>query len=111
MADTIGAAVDRLELVASSLDDAIARLSAAGFGTSEAEAEVTAMKESLVEADAFAGPVADSVLPLTPADWPDPAQATLEGAQSDLRSARDAVESAVRSAREAGRILRDLLRL
>jgi hypothetical protein len=111
VADTIGAAVDRLELIASSLEDAIARLAAAGFDTSEAEAAVTAMKDSLAEADTLAGPVADTVLPLTPADWPDPAQSTLEGAQFDLRSARDAVESAVRSAREAGRILRDLLRL
>ena len=65
----------------------------------------------LREAVALAGPVPDTVLPLVPADWPDPAQEVLEGAHSDLRSARDNVGSAIRSAHEVGRILRELLQM
>jgi len=64
----------------------------------------------LSEAGSLAGRVPDSVLPLVPADWPDPARSILDGAHSDLRAARDDAASAVRSAHEIARILRDLLR-
>ena len=110
VADTIVAVVDRVDLVAGSLQDAIDRVSAAGYDTSEAEEVLAEMVESLSEAGSLAGRVPDTVLPLVPADWPDPAQSILEGAHSDLRAARDDVASAVRSAHEVARILRDLLR-
>lgn len=110
VADTVIAVVDRVGLVAGSLQDAIDRLNSAGFDTREAEEALAEMVESLGQADSLAGPVPDSVLPLLPADWPDPAQGILEGAHADLRSAREHVASAVRSAHEVGRILRDLLR-
>ncbi len=109
VADTVVAVVDRVGLVAGWLQDAIDRLNSAGFDTSEAEEALAEMVESLGQADSLAGPVPDSVLPLLPADWPDPAQGILEGAHADLRSAREHVASAVRSAHEVGRILRDLL--
>ncbi len=110
VADTIVAAVDRLELVASSLQDAINRFKDAGFDTADAEEALAAMRVSLGDASAFASPVPDTVLPIEPADWPDPAQSTLEGAHSDVRSAREDTNSAVRSAHDVTRILRDLLR-
>ncbi len=109
VADTIGAAVTRLELIAASFGDVISRLAGAGIDTSEAERALTEMRAAVVDADESAGLVLDSVLPLTPVDWPDPAQAVLESAQFELRTARDAVESAVDAAREVGRILRELL--
>lgn len=109
VADAVVAVVDRVGLVAGWLQDAIDRLNSAGFDTSEAEEALAEMVESLGQADSLAGPVPDSVLPLLPADWPDPAQGILEGAHADLRSAREHVASAVRSAHEVGRILRDLL--
>ncbi|MDH5372710.1 MAG: hypothetical protein OEX97_07170 [Acidimicrobiia bacterium] len=110
VADTIVAVVDRVDLVAGSLQDAISRVSAAGYDTSEAEEVLAEMVESLSEAGSLAGRVPDSVLPLVPADWPDPARSILDGAHSDLRAARDDAASAVRSAHEIARILRDLLR-
>ena len=110
VADTIVAAVDRLELVAGSLQDTVNRLKEAGFDTSEAEVVLGEMRSFLGEASASAGPVPDAVLPLAPGDWPDPAKGILQGAHSDVRNARGHVSSAVRSAHEIARILRDLLR-
>lgn len=110
VADAIEAASGRVEVVSEALQDAIDRVREAGFDTSEAEEALAALVASLGEATALAGPVPDKVLPLRPADWPDPAQSVLEGAHGDLRSARDHLESAVRSAHETARILRDLLR-
>ena len=110
VADTVVAAVDRLELVAGSLQDTINRLKEAGFDTSEAEVVLGQMQAFLGDASASAGPVPDAELRLAPADWPDPAKGILQGAHSDVRSARGDVSSAVRSAHEIARILRDLLR-
>ena len=109
VADTMAAVIDRIEVVEGSLQGAIDRLKEAGFDTSEAEEALAGMTESLRQAEALASAVPDSVLPVQPSDWPDPAQGVLEGAHSDLRSARSHIESAVRSAHEVGRILRDLL--
>lgn len=109
VADSIAAVGDRVELVEGSLQDAIDRLKEAGFDTSEAEEALAAMTESLRQAGVLAGAVPDTVLTVEPSDWPDPAQGILEGAHSDLRSARSHIESAIRSAHEVGRILRDLL--
>jgi ABC-type transporter Mla subunit MlaD len=111
VADTLMAITGRIELVAGSLQDAIDRLKEAGFDTSEAEEVLAEMNASLGEAVALAGPVPGTVLPLVPADWPDPAQGILQGAHSDVRSARDNVGSAIRSAHEVGRILRELLKM
>ena len=110
VADTIVAAVDRLELVAGSLQDTVNRFKEAGFDTSEAEVVLGEMRAFLGEASASAGPVPDAVLLLAPGDWPDPAKGILQGAHSDVRNARGHVSSAVRSAHEIARILRDLLR-
>lgn len=110
VADTVGAVVDRVEIVAGSLQDAIDRLNGAGYDTAEAEEALAGMVESLRQADSLASAVPDSVLPLLPADWPDPARGILEGAQADLRSAREQLASAVRSAHQVGRILTDLLK-
>lgn len=109
VADSIAAVGDRVELVEGSLEDAIDRLKEAGFDTSEAEEALAVMTESLRQAGVLAGAVPDTVLTVEPSDWPDPAQGILEGAHSDLRSARSQIESAIRSAHEVGRILRDLL--
>lgn len=111
VADTLMAAAGRIELVAGSLQDAIDRFREAGFDTTEAEEALAEMNASLGEAVALARPVPDTVLPLAPADWPDPVQGIIEEAHSDVRSARHHVESAIRSAHEVGRILRELLKM
>ena len=79
VADTLMAATGRIEVVAGSLQDAIDRVKEAGFDTSEAEEALAEMNASLGEAVALAGPVPDSVLPLVPADWPDPAAGSPPG--------------------------------
>jgi hypothetical protein len=94
-ADTATDAGARLRDVAGKLADAIAREEAAGRDTSQAKADLDAMKAQIASAMAAAGTVPGAVLGLTPADWNanhdalQPARQSLRVARSDLKVARD----------------------
>lgn len=87
----------------------IERLGALGHDVSEAEAALVRMESHLDEGLALADPVAETVLPLEPSDWPDPARAVLEEGRQDLRDAREEFRAAREAAAEVVGILRELL--
>jgi hypothetical protein len=94
-ADTATAAGATLHDVAGKLADAIAKEEAAGRDTSQARADLDAMKAQIASAMAAAGTVPGAVLGLTPADWNanhdalQPARQSLRVARADLKVARD----------------------
>jgi hypothetical protein len=94
-ADTATDAGATLHDVAGKLADAIAKEEAAGRDTSQAKADLDAMKAQIASATAAAGTVPGAVLGLTPADWNanhdvlQPARQSLRVARADLKVARD----------------------
>jgi hypothetical protein len=110
VADTIVAGTGRAVVGGEALQEAIDRVGEAGYDTLEAEEALAEMVASIRQSSALADPVPDTVLPLEPSDWPVPAQGVIDGAHAGLRAARDQLASAVRSAHEVARILRDLVR-
>lgn len=99
----------RGEEVAARLAGWIERVEAAGFDVTEAEEALSAMEEHVASGLALAEPVADAVLPLEPADWPDPARAVIEQGKEDLNAAREEFRSARNAALRVVEILRELL--
>lgn len=104
--DTVVAVGDRLEDAAARLGDWIARAVEAGVDVTEAQAHFEDMWAETAAAVGLGGPVAGTVLPLTPADWPDPARSVLEQGRADLMEARELLRAARHSARETFQALR-----
>lgn len=64
------------------------------------------MRTKIAAASDLAAPVADTILPLTPADWnAGSAEAVFEGARNDLRAARDELRSARDDARSIAAVI------
>lgn len=106
--DTVTAAADTLDEVAGRLAGTIEEAAAAGYDTGEAEAALEEMQSAIAQARRVGSPVAGSVLPLTPADWEEPAHGLLTAGHDDiiearrhLRDAREAARDVVRALREA----------
>lgn len=100
------AAGERADEVAGRIQAAIERAAAAGHDVSEAQGHLDDMVAAAASGLALAEPVAGTVLPLEPADWPDPARATLEQGRADLGAAREWFRQARESAHDAIAALR-----
>lgn len=104
--ETVVAIGDRLDEANISLGDWIARAIEAGVDVTEAQAHFDDMLAETAAAVALGAPVAGAVLPLAPADWPDPAGSVLEQGRADLMEAREFLRAARDSARETFQALR-----
>ncbi len=87
-ADAATATANKLAEVAARIQNAIDEAAAAGKHVTQAQAEHDSMVAHTEAAKSAAWGVPDTVLPLTPQDWPE-AQALLRQASADLRSARE----------------------
>lgn len=94
--------------VAATLATWIERAAELGHDTSDAEEALSRMESHLEAGLALAGPVAESVLPLQPPDWPDPARVVLEDGRQALSDARQEFRAARDAAHEIIEILRGL---
>jgi hypothetical protein len=105
-ADTVVDAADRFHEVGAKLAEAIARAEGAGHDVTQAKEALARFEALVAEAEALAGPVPGLLLPLTPQDWPDPAQGMLADARADLASAHAALRDARQVAEEVVKALR-----
>ena len=86
--DTIVAATSRFVELGGKLQDALDRIATeTDVDTTEAQANLDEMLRLINQATATGGPVADQVVGLQPADWPDPAQAMLREGKAALDEA------------------------
>jgi hypothetical protein len=106
--DTLVGVSSRFDEVGARIQDAIDRATEAGYDVSDAQSELDEMRRLVAEGVGLADPVAETVLPLQPSDWPDPAEDVLRQGREDLtdarqslRQARDAAHDAIRSLKEA----------
>ena len=93
--DAVVAATGRFTEFASSLQDALDRIAnETDVDTSEAQAKLDEMLRLIGQAATSGGAVADSVIDLSPEDWPDPAQAALREGKAALDEARGSLRQA-----------------
>ncbi len=107
--DTVEHVVGRFGIVEEELSEAIARAEEAGYDVGEAKEYLVEMVRYADEAEGFGGPVAESVLPLQPSDWPDPAKETLEQGHDDLVHARQSLREAWQAAKNTVRALHEAI--
>ncbi len=108
-ADRLDAGYARFETVEQRLADAIATAKAAGKDVTAAQAAYDAMTAKVDDAEALLGPVAGSILPLTPADWnAGTARPALVAARSTLGEVGRLFAGARADARACARALRAL---
>lgn len=108
--DTVVAVAARLEGAAGSIAEWIARAEEAGLDVTEAAAHLAEMERHIESAVSLGDPVAEEVLPLTAADWPDPAQRVLTAGKKDLQAARQQLKEAWASGKAAVHALRQAFR-
>ncbi len=96
--------------------EVVARISATADRAEEAGHEVGEVRELLGQAErliaegvGLIGPIAETVLPLQPADYPDPARTVLAGAHDDAVEGRTVYRSAASTIREAVALLREII--
>lgn len=106
VADAMGDAAVRFEEVAMNIAEAVQRAEEAGYDVGEAQAALERMQSLVAEGAGLAEAVPPAVLPLTPADWPDPARSVVRGAHADLVAARQAFREARTAAHDAVEALR-----
>lgn len=94
----------------------VSRISEAADRAEAAGHEVGRVRELLDEADrsiaeglALVDPVAETVLPLQPADYPDPARAVLVDAHDDAAEGRALYRTAATTIHEAAALLREIV--
>ena len=110
LASDFGVSVaDRLESAAQTLADAAARAEEAGYDVSEVESLIDEARIAASEGLTLVEPVAETVLPLEPADVPDPAREIMEGARDDMFDGRDAYHSARDTLRQAAELLSEIV--
>jgi len=109
VADRLASGYDRFDTVEQRLADAIATAKAAGKDVATAQAAYDAMTASVDQAEGLLGPVAATILPLTPADWnAGTAKPALDSARSTLRQVGRLFAGARADARTCARALRAL---
>lgn len=110
LASDLGVSVaDRLESVAQTLADAAARAAEAGYDVSEVESLIDEVREATATGLTLVEPVAETVLPLEPADVPDPGRAIMVGARDDLLEGRDVYRTARDTLRRAAELLAEIV--
>ena len=107
-ADVMADINDRFDEVAASIQEAIVRLTEAGYDPTAAQAALDRMQAHLVAASTLIGPVPGTVLALRPADMPE-ASADLRTARADLESAAEELRAARKAAHEAVEAIRDAI--
>lgn len=107
--DTVVAVGNRLDEAADVLAGWIERAANAGIDVADAERHLADMIAETAAGVGLGAPVAGSVLPLTPEDWPNPASDVLAAGRADLIEARELLRVARESAREALASLREAL--
>jgi hypothetical protein len=107
--DTVEHVARRFEIAEEELGEAIARAEEAGYEVGQAKEYLAEMIRYVDEAEALGGPVAEAVLPLQPADWPDPAKDILEQGHEDLVDARRSLREAWQAAKSAVRALHEAI--
>ena len=107
--DTVVAVTGRLSGVAERLQEVVTRLSDAGKDMTAAQAALDEMTAAITSAAAVGGPVADNVIGLDPADWPDPAQVILEQGRADIQEARGLLRSAHELLHEIVALIREAM--
>lgn len=107
--DSVVAAGTRLEAVSDSVAAWIDLAAGKGVDVSVAVAHLADMTEEIRQAVAVGQPVVSAVLPLTGADWPNPAATLLTQGRSDLGEAHRFLLAARDSGREAVAALRAAL--
>lgn len=108
--DVLAAVAIGLSDVESDLDAAIQAVEGAGFDTDGVRATFDAAVASRVLAHDLAAPVADLVIDLTAADWPDPARGQLQSGRESLIDAQHAARAAATGYQQTIVELRRLLR-
>lgn len=110
LASDFGVSVaDRLESAAQTLSDAAARAAKAGYDVAEVESLIDEARAAASSGLALVDPVADTVLPLEPADVPDPARVTMEEARDDMFEGRDAYHTARDTLHRAAELLAEIV--
>lgn len=99
--------VARLADSGTKLQDALDRLAETGIDVTEVQKTLDEATRLVADAATTGGAVADSVINLQPADWPDPAQAALAEGKATLDNAR----SSLREARELAREVIEFIRV
>jgi len=107
--DAAVAAARKLESHGETLATVIARFEEAGFDVDEAWRLLEEMQKNTAEGLRLADPVAENVIGLQAADWPDPARAVLAQGRSDLSAAREALRAAHGNAIDIAQFLRSLI--
>lgn len=107
--DTVESVVGRFGIVEEELAEAITRAEEAGYEVGEAWEYLAEMIRHVDQAEALGGPVAETVLPLQPSDWPDPAKEMLRQGREDLAEARQSLRAAHQAAKNAVRALHEAI--
>jgi len=98
--DRVAGVEPKLDQLAERLAQRIDEAAADGEDVTDAQAAHDAFVAAYEEAVATAAPIGDRVLALVAADWPEPAQPTLEQAREDLRAAVEDLRAARGFARD-----------
>lgn len=106
--DTLVAFSGKAAEFSATLETVIARFEEAGFDVDEAWRMLEEMNDSIAAAERLADPVAENVIGLKPADWPDPAKAMLAQGRADLHEAGASLRNAKATAGEIVHFLRSI---
>ncbi|MDH3500594.1 MAG: hypothetical protein OEM97_10755 [Acidimicrobiia bacterium] len=109
VSDAIVAAGDRIVAAGTVIQAAIDRAEDAGVDATTAQQLLEAALADGAAGVAKGDPVAESVIDLDAANWPDPAESVLRSARADLQDARASIRSAVEGLRGSVAALREAL--
>ena len=99
----------RMSGISARIAEAVERAANAGFDVTDVEALVGSADEMIANGLRFIDPVAEMVLPMQPADYPDPAETVLYEAHQSALEARAELREAATVLREAADLLRDIV--
>ncbi|MBT8208058.1 MAG: hypothetical protein HKN07_11465 [Acidimicrobiia bacterium] len=108
--DVISAVTVEMVRIESDVDAAIQAVAATGFDTANVQDTFDAAVANRALAHDLAAPVAELVIDLSAADWPDPARSTLASGRESLVDAHHAARAAATGYQETIAELRRLIR-
>lgn len=100
---------ERMIGISASIAGAAERAADVGFDVTEVEALLITADEMITGGLRLFDPVAETVLPMQPADYPDPAETVLFDAHQSALEARTILREAASVLREAASLLRDIV--
>lgn len=99
----------RMSGISAKVAEAAERAAHAGFDVIEVEALVGSAEALIADGLRLIDPVAEAVLPMQPADYPDPAETVLHEAQQSAQEGRAELREAASILREAAQLLRGIV--